>query len=184
MGQTSPRLAADPEALFARHVVPELEVLLRIALALTRDPADAEDLVQETLLRAYRSIDRFDGQHPRAWLFTIMRNAQRGRARPRRPSLLDEYAGADLIPDLSRDRQPEVVVLDRALEAAIVEALADLPHRLAQVVRLVDVGGLSYAEAAQALGIPAGTVMSRLHRGRSRIRERLGQSGLLPWGEM
>lgn len=184
MAQTSLRLPEDPEALFARYVVPELEVLLRVAVALSADQSDAEDLVQETLIRAYRAIDRFDGQHPRAWLFTIMRNAQRGSARRRRPWLLAEQSEADLIPDPSRDHQPEEVVLDRALEAAILEALAHLPRRFAQVVRLIDVGGLTYAEAARALGIPTGTVMSRLHRGRSRMRDRLGKSGLLPWGEM
>jgi RNA polymerase sigma factor (sigma-70 family) len=73
---------------FERYVLPETEVLLRVALSLTRRPADAEDLVQDTLIRAYRSIDRFDGAHPRAWLLTIMRNAHINNHRRRRPELL------------------------------------------------------------------------------------------------
>ncbi|MGH4024005.1 MAG: sigma factor, partial [Pseudonocardiaceae bacterium] len=64
---------------FAEYVLPEVDVLYRVACALTSQPADAEDLVQETLLRAFRFIDRFDGQHPRAWLLTILRNAEHNR---------------------------------------------------------------------------------------------------------
>ena len=70
---------------FERYVLPELDVLLRVARSLTHNAADAEDLVQETLIRAHRSIDRFDGRHPRAWLLTILRNANVNRARRRRP---------------------------------------------------------------------------------------------------
>ncbi|HLI45295.1 MAG TPA: sigma-70 family RNA polymerase sigma factor, partial [Acidimicrobiales bacterium] len=76
------------EDAFARYVLSELEVLARVAFSITRNTADAEDLVQETLLCAYRAIDRFDGVHPRAWLFTIMRNAEAKRHRRRRPQLL------------------------------------------------------------------------------------------------
>ncbi|MDA8074276.1 MAG: sigma factor, partial [Actinomycetota bacterium] len=71
------------EDAFARYVLPELEVLARVAFSICRNKADAEDLVQETLLCAYRAIDRFDGAHPRAWLFTIMRNAEAKRYRRR-----------------------------------------------------------------------------------------------------
>ena len=88
------RLGARPrgtvEARFAAEVVPEIEVLLRVAQTLTRHPADAEDLVQDTLLRAFRSMDTFDGRHPRAWLLTILRNTNSNRHRRRRPDLLDD----------------------------------------------------------------------------------------------
>ncbi len=86
------------EAAFARHVLPQVDVLSRVALSITRNPPDAEDLVQDTMLRAFRSIGRFDGRHPRAWLLTIMRNAQINRVRRRRPRLLadpEEFAARD-----------------------------------------------------------------------------------------
>ena len=73
---------------FERYVLPEVEVMLRVARSLTRNHADAEDLVQDTMLRAYRAIDRFDGRHPRAWLLTILRNTHINRNRRRRPELL------------------------------------------------------------------------------------------------
>lgn len=79
--------SGDP---FADYVLPEVDTLYRAALSLTRNHADAEDLVQDTLLRAYRSIDRFDGRHPRAWLLTILRNAHINRQRRPRPELLHD----------------------------------------------------------------------------------------------
>lgn len=75
---------------YQQHVLPEVDVLLRVALSLTDQPADAEDLVQDTLLRAWRSIDSFDGRYARAWLLTILRNAHINRHRRRRPVLLDD----------------------------------------------------------------------------------------------
>jgi RNA polymerase sigma-70 factor (ECF subfamily) len=171
------------QELFAEYVLPEVEVLLRVALTLTSQPADAEDLVQETLLRAYRACDRFDGRHPRAWLLTIMRNAEVNRHRRRRPHLLDD-------PDADLDRlavspggpqaTPEEPVVGEAFDEVVDAAFAALPLQHQQVVRLVDVDGLTYAEAARLLGVPEGTVMSRLHRARKRIRTRLVAAGLAP----
>ena len=157
---------------FERYVVPEIDVLYRVALSLTRNRADAEDVVQETLLRAYRAIDRFDGRYPRAWLLTILRNANRNRVRRRRPELLrDPDEGPDLLEaGTDPDEGPEAQVLADVLDAEVAEALDALPERFRTVVDLVDVDGLSYAEAAEALGIPVGTVMSRLHRARKRLR--------------
>lgn len=85
-----PDESQQSEDLFSRYVLPELEVLARVAFSITRNNADAEDLVQETLLCAYRGINRFDGAHPRAWLFTIMRNSEAKRHRRRRPQLLSD----------------------------------------------------------------------------------------------
>ena len=164
-------------------MLPEVDVLLRVARSLTRRAVDAEDLVQDTLLRAYRGIDGFDGAHPRAWLLTIMRNAQITRTRRRRPKLLDD-------PDATFDRlaategegaqTPEALVVGETFDAVVSDALAALPDRFRAVVTLVDVEALSYAEAAEALGIPVGTVMSRLHRARARMRHRLVAAGLAP----
>jgi RNA polymerase sigma-70 factor (ECF subfamily) len=165
---------------FERYVVPELEVLLRVARSLTRDHAEAEDLVQDTLVRAYRAIDRFDGRHPRAWLLTILRNTNINRHRRRRPELLRDGDVADgrLARLASADRTDDVV--DDAIDDEILEALASLDERFRRVVELVDIDGLTYAEAAEVLGVPVGTVMSRLHRARARIRDRLVRAGLTP----
>lgn len=169
-------------AAFATYVVPEIDVLLRVAHTFVPRPADAEDLVQDTLLRAFAAINSFDGRHPRAWLLTIMRNTQMNRTRRRRPQLLDD-------PDHTMDRLadeedartgPEAVVVGAAFDAVVAEGLDALADRLRRVVELVDVDGLSYAEAAEVLGVPVGTVMSRLHRARARLRVRLAQAGLVP----
>jgi RNA polymerase sigma-70 factor (ECF subfamily) len=165
--------------LFDRHVLPELEVLYRTAWSLTRSDADAQDLVQDTLLRAYRSIERFDGRYPRAWLLTIMRNANINRVRKKSPDLLAE-------PDLTFERStdfadhddPETLVIEPELDGAIERAFADLSSDFRQIVELVDLNGLSYQEAAETLDIPIGTVMSRLHRARGRIRDYLHETGL------
>lgn len=169
-------------AAFATHVVPEIDVLYRVARTLVPRPADAEDLVQDTLLRAYRSIESFDGRHVRAWLLTIMRNTQINRTRRRRPELLDDpdAAGETSDDEGARLRSPEAMVGGATFDAAVVDALDALPDRFRQVVELVDIDGLTYAEAAEAIGVPVGTVMSRLHRARTRIRSRLAAAGLAP----
>ncbi|MGH9151267.1 MAG: sigma-70 family RNA polymerase sigma factor [Acidimicrobiales bacterium] len=167
---------------FATHVVPEIDVLLRVARTLVPRPADAEDLVQDTLLRAYRSIDGFDGRHARAWLLTIMRNTQINRTRRRRPDLLDDPDAAAQRGDDGDERlwSPEAMVVGATFDAVVVDALDALPDRFRQVVELVDIDGLTYGEAAGAIGVPVGTVMSRLHRARTRIRSRLAAAGLAP----
>ena len=149
-------------------------MLFRVAMSITRNPPDAEDLVQDTLLRAYRAIDRFDGRHPRAWLLTILRNAQVNRVRRRRPELLrdpDDEGRMVASDDPSDD--PETVVVDAAFDAVVEDAYVRLPERSRQVIDLVDLHGMSYQETADVLGVPIGTVMSRLHRARARIRRRL-----------
>lgn len=170
----------DDEA-FERHVLPEVEVMLRVARSLTRNTADAEDLVQETMLRAYRAIGRFDGRHPRAWLLTILRNSNINRQRRRRPALLrDADAGDRLLESQTPHTSAEDVVVGEIFDATVLSALGHLPDRFRRVVELVDIDGLSYQEAADVLGVPIGTVMSRLHRARQRIRSRLAAAGLVP----
>lgn len=166
--------------VFNRLVLPEVDVMWRVALSLTRNRADAEDLVQESLLRAYRAIDTFDGRYPRAWLLTILRNTERNRHRRRRPELLRE-------PEIAEERvpatEPDAVerrAEDAEFDAAVTAALEQLPENFRSVVELVDVDGLTYQEAADVLDVPLGTVMSRLHRARRRIRDVLVPAGFGP----
>jgi len=175
--------AADDTA-FERYVLSEIEVMLRVAHSLTRNHAEAEDLVQDTLLRAYRGIAGFDGRHPRAWLLTILRNTHINRNRRRRPELLRDPDSANdrLAASASDDRTDGFV--DDDLDVEIVRALDALEDPFLRVVELVDIDGLSYAEAAELLDVPVGTVMSRLHRARSRIRDRLDRAGLAPRSHM
>ena len=168
------------QARFQEQVLPELPVLLRVAWRLTRDPVDAEDLVQDTLFRAYRAFERFDGRHPRAWLLTILRNTHINLVRKRRPDLLDDEV-AGRIPargvDGRQDGMDEQALRDD-LDPIVREALASLSPNHRAVVALVDLDGLSYQEAADLLDVPIGTVMSRLHRARAKVRTRLERHGI------
>jgi len=176
--------ANESKEAFDRYVVPELEVLMRVALSITRNPPDAEDLVQDTLLRAFRAIDRFDGRHPRAWLFTIMRNAQINRVRRKRPELLrDPDRTMELVSGDMGEDTTEAAVMDATFDAAVETALNELPKKFRTVVELVDLNQLSYQEAADVLAIPIGTVMSRLHRARGRLRQHVEREGLGTTGE-
>lgn len=168
---------------FAEYVLPEVDVLYRVARALTSQPADAEDLVQDTLLRAFRFIDRFDGQHPRAWLLTILRNAEHSRHRRRHPQLFTDPDEATKRIEADPDRtghSPEELLVDPVLDAVVERAFAALPDKYRRIVTLVDVEGLTYASAAAVLDVPVGTVMSRLHRARRRIRSQLAAEGVRP----
>jgi RNA polymerase sigma-70 factor (ECF subfamily) len=176
----------DRDAAFRRYVVPELEVLYAVAMRLTRDPHDAEDVVQDTLLRAYRSMDRFDGRYPRAWLLTILRNANVNRARKRTPDLLhEEERTLGALPSNGADGRADgaaETALARIPDDTLVAALHRLSNDHRAVVALVDIDGLSYREAAEVLDVPIGTVMSRLHRARHKLRVRLERTGYLDGG--
>jgi RNA polymerase sigma-70 factor (ECF subfamily) len=160
---------------FTRYVIPELDVLMRIARSITGNPTDADDLVQDTLLRAYRSIETFDGRYPRAWLLTIMRNAQINRVRRKRPELMrDPDATLAAVTNTQNDaKTPESIILDQTFDVAVERLLAAIPSQFREAVHLVDIDGLSYNEAAAVLDVPVGTIMSRLHRGRKLIRNGL-----------
>lgn len=158
---------------FRCWVRPEIDVLLRVAYTLTGSWPDAEDVVQDTLVRAWRALDRFDGAHPRAWLLTILRHTYANSLRRRRPELPREVDGqrpafgAAVAPD------PAEQYADRGLSAPLERAVARLDPRYRTVLLLIDVDQLRYAEAAEMLGIPIGTVMSRLSRARDKIRGQL-----------
>ncbi len=170
----------ERERAFQAHVVPELELLHAMAMRLTRDRDEAEDLVQDTLVRAYRAIDRFDGRHPRAWLLTILRNTNINRGRKKTPSLLldpDQTLSRLAAPGSDGREGAAEPALDRIADPTLVRALQALSADHQAVVALVDVDGLSYREAAELLDVPTGTVMSRLHRARRRLRDTLDRAG-------
>jgi RNA polymerase sigma-70 factor (ECF subfamily) len=162
-----------------------LDALYRTALRLSRSPQDAEDLVQETYLNAFRSLDRFEeGTNLRAWLFRILNNAfiSQYRRRKRRPSSsiedVTEYYLYDHLVEggaAPRTENPEQEVLDKIGDEAVLRALEDLPVEFRQVELLADVEGFSYREIADILNIPIGTVMSRLYRARRRLQKMLWQ---------
>lgn len=179
----TPSNSADPaRALaFRTHVEPELEVLLRVARTLTGNPADAEDLVQETVIRAFRALERFDGAHPRAWLLTILRHTNMNMHRRQRPDLLEDWAavqGAKPAFGAAGVPSPEDTVMDHMLDEHLEKAVSSLDPRFRTVLMLVDVDRLTYAEAADALGVPVGTVMSRLSRARNRVRLQLRSTAI------
>ncbi len=176
MSPDSVTTASDAQR-FERYVVPEIASLLRVARTITSSKSDAEDLVQETLLRAFRSISGFDGEHARAWLFTIMRNANINRVR-RSPVAESLNEPERLVERTSSD--PSVLAELSEFDAAVRRAAKELPDPFLRAVALVDLDGLTYADAAAVLGVPIGTVMSRLHRGRRRIKDYLVERGLAP----
>ncbi len=161
---------------FAEYIEPEIDVLLRVARTLTGGWADAEDLVQDTLVRAYRGLGSFDGAHPRAWLLTILRNTNINSHRRQRPDLLDDGVSLERHTPAFGAREtpsPEQAVIDRALGEDLHRAVAALDPKFSTVLLLVDVDELSYAEVANVLGIAVGTVTSRLSRARRRLRSDL-----------
>jgi RNA polymerase sigma-70 factor (ECF subfamily) len=178
---------ADP-ATFAELTLPHMASLYNAALRMTRNRADAEDLVQETYLRAFRGFSGFEeGTNVKAWLYRILTNTYINsyRAKKRRPdeSDIDDVEALYLYRRLgglegaTAGRSAEEEVLDRFTEAEVKEALESLPEQFRMVVLLADVEGFSYKEIAEILDIPIGTVMSRLHRGRRGLQKRLYEFG-------
>jgi len=168
---------ADARSRFAEEAIGYLDTLYRGALRLTRDPAQAEDLVQDTYVRALRYQASYQvGTNMKAWLFAIMRNLFWDRFKGGRPEdvSLDgdgDFALYDTLKDPSA--VPEAEVLDRIAADEVVRAVEKLPELHREVVLLVDVEGFSYKDAAEVLGVPIGTVMSRLHRARRQLQRSL-----------
>src|SRR2546427_4769412 len=167
--------------LFEAEALGYIDSLYRTALRLTRNPADAEDLVQDTYLKAFRSADRFEpGTNLRAWLFTILHNTARNRARDRaRDVVRADSEAVDRVAEVwpaSADgagATPETLLLRDTLDPDLQAALDALPDAFRDAVWLRDVEEFSYADIAEMLSIPVGTVMSRLSRGRRMLFERL-----------
>lgn len=155
-----------------------LDALYRVALRLTRNRAEAEDVVQEAFLRAFRSFHRFNpGTNCRAWLFTILRNVFLNRVRTRGREILEAENGgldrAETMHDGTVGRNPEEQFFQTILHGDVDRALATLPLTFRETIMLVDIEGLTYREVAEVVGCPIGTVMSRLSRGRALLRRAL-----------
>ncbi|MEX1038675.1 MAG: sigma-70 family RNA polymerase sigma factor [Acidimicrobiia bacterium] len=183
------------QANFADDAMQYSKQLYAAAMRMTRNPADAEDLVQETFLKAYRAYDSFTaGTNLKAWLYRILTNTyiNKYRKAARRPDEVDLGDVEDLYmyrrigseESAEASRTTEDRVLDGLVESDIKRAVESLPENFRIPVLLADLEGLSYQEIADILEIPIGTVMSRLHRGRKAMQKTLwefaSKRGLLP----
>jgi len=168
---------------FEAEVIPHLDAMHRTAIRLTRSAADADDLVQDSVVKAYRFFDSYEqGTNVRAWLLKILTNLF--FSRHRRTTLegnVSALGAVDPVADgwmgaasMAPTREPERLVERPLLEASVGKVLDELPEDFRTVLVLVDIEGLTYREVADAMGCPIGTVMSRLHRARKAVAQRLG----------
>jgi RNA polymerase sigma-70 factor (ECF subfamily) len=172
------------QATFTEQAMELMPSLYSAALRMTRNPADAEDLVQETYLKAYRGFGSFEqGTNLKAWLYRILTNTfiNRYRAAKRRPDETDLddvedfylYRRLGGLEEARAGRSAEDEMMDFFSEEEVKAAVEALPEQFRMAVLLADVEGFSYKEIASILDIPIGTVMSRLHRGRKNLQKRL-----------
>jgi RNA polymerase sigma-70 factor (ECF subfamily) len=172
---------------FEREAMPHLDAVHRFALRLTRSDADADDLVQETFLRGYRAWHRYTpGTRARSWLFTICRNAfLRQRARESRRSELAQAGRCALVENAHGvEHSAHTPMPDAVVGTGILRRIRKLPPEFGTVVLLCDLHSIAYADAARHLGIPLGTLKSRLHRARRILKHELrgaaAEHGLSP----
>jgi RNA polymerase sigma-70 factor (ECF subfamily) len=176
------------QATFAEVAMQHMPSLYSAALRMTRNAAEAEDLVQETYLKAYRAYGRFqEGTNLKAWLYKILTNTfiNSYRSKKRRPELSDVDDVEDLylfrrlggLEGAVAGRSAEDEVMDLFTDSEVKEALESLPESFRMAVLLSDVEGFSYKEIAEIMDVPIGTVMSRLHRGRKALQKALVEFG-------
>ena len=175
-------------ALFEEQVVPEVDRLFGAAMRYTRDPTDAQDLVQETAAKAYSSLHQFQqGTNLRAWLYRILHTTYISmyRKKQRRPqeTLQEQIDDFSFYDEARVGPSAEHTVLEAITDEEVKQALADLPETFRMAVYLADVEGFAYKEIAEIMDTPIGTVMSRLHRGRKALQKALAdcarQRGLI-----
>lgn len=172
---------ADRRKRFEDEALPHLDALYSMAIRLARNPDDANDLLQETVLRAYRFFHQFEsGTNCRAWMLTILfnnfRNGYRKSTREQPASSADEFERKVEAESLRTDpagSNPEVLLAGQGMEGEVETALASLPDEFRQAVLLVDVEELSYQEVSGVLNVAIGTIKSRVSRGRAMLRDRL-----------
>jgi len=177
---------ARDRARFEEEALELADQVYRVARRLVGSREEAEDLVQETYARAFRSWRSYTpGTNMRAWLFRILTNlnVDRGRRIQRTPQLQpleesDYYLANKVASTAGEEALDQDQVVERMSQDSIVKALADIQPQFRDVVVLVDIGDFTYADAAQILDIPMGTVMSRLHRGRRALKQRLAEEAV------
>ncbi len=169
-------MALDPstETAFERDVLPHLDVMYRVALRLTGEPANAEDLVQDAVLKAFRAWGSFrQGTNARGWLLTILRNTfiNDYRRRRRAPVTVDiDVAEQHALVHAQAGHDPDGEFFHALVDDRILAAIDALPEEFREVVVLSDVEGLGYAQIAETLNVPIGTVKSRLFRARTQLQ--------------
>ena len=173
---------ADRNARFERDAMQFADQLYAAALRYTKNPEDAKDLVQDTYLKAFASFHQFEaGTNLKAWLYRVLQTTfiNNYRKAQRQPQLTADaevedwqlYKSASHTPD--QGKSAEISALENLPDSDIKRALNEIPEEFRMAVYLADVEGFSYKEIAEIVGVPAGTVMSRLHRGRKQLREKL-----------
>lgn len=172
---------AERTKRFERDALQYMNQLYAAAMRYTKNPEDAQDLVQDTYIKAYNSFHQFEpGTNLKAWLYrvlttTFINNYRKDQRRPQTSdSELEDWQLAEASSHTSdQGKSTEDVVLENLPDSDIKNALAQIPEEFRMVVYLADVEGFSYKEIAEIVGVPTGTVMSRLHRGRKQLREKL-----------
>jgi RNA polymerase sigma-70 factor (ECF subfamily) len=179
----TPEAAADPRALFEEQALPFMDQLYAAAMRMTRNPADAADLVQETFVKAFQAFGQFQqGTNLKAWLYriqtnTFINNYRKNQRNPYQGTIDDledwQLGGAESVTQSLSTRSAEAEAIDHLPDSAVKDALQAIPEDFRLAVYFADVEGFSYQEIADIMKTPVGTVMSRLHRGRRMLRESL-----------
>jgi RNA polymerase sigma-70 factor (ECF subfamily) len=175
----------DVRALFEEQALQYMDQLYAAAMRMTRNPADAADLVQETYVKAYQAFGQFQqGTNLKAWLYriqtnTFINNYRKNQRNPYQGTIDDledwQLGGAESVTQSSSTRSAEAEAIDHLPDSAVKEALQAVPEDFRMAVYFADVEGFSYQEIADIMKTPVGTVMSRLHRGRRMLRELLAE---------